>query len=419
MSEPKYRASFTTFQHVLARHKGIGPGFDLLRIGLAITILYGHCFLVAAGGGPQLDPGLAASNGVIGNPAATGSGLTPEVWGYLHHLRLMLALNHTDSRFANILVPMFFALSGFLVTGSAFRTKTLHAFLMFRCLRIVPALMTEVCLSALVLGPLLTIYPLNRYFFDPRFFAYFGNVIGRVRYELPGLFLSNPWPDVVNGNLWTLPAEFYCYLIIAAAIITGLLFSRRVYSLFFVAITALVIVSNLFFGFEEGLRSVPLIVYYFFCGVFMYHWREYIPFNRGIFILSLVAIYYHFVSEDRYILIFPLFVTYATIYIGLVKFPRINLFQRGDYSYGVYLYGFPIAQALVVLVPQLRGHGIWLVLTAIPLTFAFAVASWHLIEKPTLSLKKRFGRREAEVTTTLIADRSQPPPGHAILRADV
>jgi peptidoglycan/LPS O-acetylase OafA/YrhL len=228
-----------------------------------------------------------------------------------------------------------------------------------------------------------------------------------VRYELPGLFLSNPYPEMVNGNLWTLPAEFYCYLIIAAMITSGLLFKKSIFSILFLIATAIIIIANLFFGFEEGLKSTPLMVYYFFCGSFMYHWRERIPVSFGLFLVSIVAIYYHFLSENRYIGLFPLFLTYVTIYLGLTKFPHISFVQRGDYSYGVYLYGAPIAQALVVVVPQLRGHGIWLVLATIPVTFAFAVVSWHLIEKPTLSLKKYFGRREAAVTSTLMAERSE------------
>jgi peptidoglycan/LPS O-acetylase OafA/YrhL len=405
-SKTANKLSFVTMQDVLGRHKGIGPGFDLLRVGLALTILYGHCFLIAGEGPPAPNLGSIAAQGTL-NAATTPTNWGPVVWEYLHQLRLMLVLNHVDSRFANILLPMFFALSGFLVTGSAFRTKSLRSFLTFRCLRIVPALFTEVFLSAIFLGPLLTVYPLNQYFFDQKFFAYFGNIVGRVRYELPGLFLSNPWPEVVNGNLWTLPPEFYCYLIIAAMIISGLLFHRLVFSILFVITTCVLIISNLYFGFEEGLRSSPLIVYYFFCGCFMYHWREHLPFNLGLFVLSVAAVYYHFVSADRYILVFPFFVAYVTIYLGLVKFPRIALFQRGDYSYGIYLYGFPIAQALVVVFPQLRGHGIWVILTTFTATFAFAAASWHLVEKPTLSLKKYFGRREAEVTSTLIADRSK------------
>jgi peptidoglycan/LPS O-acetylase OafA/YrhL len=117
-------------------------------------------------------------------------------------------------------------------------------------------------------------------------------------------------------------------------------------------------------------------------------------------------VYFHFLSE-RYILIFPLAVTYVITYLGLVKFPRIALLQSGDDSYGIYLYGFPIAQALVAIIPQLRGHGLWVNFVTVPITFAFSVASWHIIEKPTLSLKKVFGRREARVTSTMIESKSE------------
>jgi peptidoglycan/LPS O-acetylase OafA/YrhL len=51
-------------------------------------------------------------------------------------------------------------------------------------------------------------------------------------------------------------------------------------------------------------------------------------------------------------------------------------------------YPLTVAQAVVAMVPNIRGHGWWLLLAAAPLTFAFAVASWHFVEKPTLALKK-------------------------------
>jgi peptidoglycan/LPS O-acetylase OafA/YrhL len=64
---------------------------------------------------------------------------------------------------------MFFALSGFLVTGSAIRTRSVRTFLTFRFLRIFPALATEVTLSAVILGPLLTTLPLKDYVSDHHF----------------------------------------------------------------------------------------------------------------------------------------------------------------------------------------------------------------------------------------------------------
>ena len=79
-----------------------------------------------------------------------------------------------------------------------------------------------------------------------------------------------------------------------------------------------------------------------------------------------------------------------TVFIGLLPIPKSKLMSSGDYSYGIYLYGFPIAQTLVALWPEVfRQHFLWLLLTAIALTSAFAVLSWHLLEKHALSLKRQ------------------------------
>jgi peptidoglycan/LPS O-acetylase OafA/YrhL len=58
----------------------------------------------------------------------------------------------------------------------------------------------------------------------------------------------------------------------------------------------------------------------------------------------------------------------------------------GDYSYGMYLYAFPIQQTLTHLMPDHRHW--WLnILIAVPTTFAFSYLSWHLIEKHAMKLK--------------------------------
>ena len=385
---------------VLTNHGNVGPGFDLMRIALAFIILYFHCWFIAAGGASWLGPEFG--HAAINAPGATTSAVMHSgsvLWQKLHDARLALVFNHTDTHYGDILVPMFFALSGFLVTGSAFRTRLIRSFLTFRILRIVPALFTEVTLSALFLGPLLTVYPLAKYFSDEKFFAYFGNIFGFVHYELPGLFLSNPAPIIVNGNLWTLPPEFYCYLITAAMLVSGILFDRFAFSILFLISSLFFFVANLFVSFDDQITGhhAPIIVYYFFCGSMLYHWREYVPYNRWLFIGAIGAVYLHYMSSGGHLFIFPVFVTYITIFLGLTNLPRIPVIQSGDYSYGVYLYGFPITQALVNVAPQLRGHGIWVAATAIPLTFAFAGLSWHLVEKPMLALKRRFGPRTGVV----------------------
>lgn len=352
------------------RHGGSGPGFDFLRLALALSILYSHAFLATGS-----KAGLA--NAVISSVNGTDSS------SYVHPEVVRL-----------LLVPVFFAVSGFLVTGSAFRTQTVTKFVTFRVLRIVPALVTEVTLSALLLGPLFTTERLRDYFADVKFFAYFGNVIGRVRFELPGVFRTNPYPDIVNVNLWTLQPEFYCYLAAAALLATSLMLNRRAFTVLFAATSVALIGLNFAYGFGEPTANYPatVVVYYFFCGSFLFHWRHLTPWNFGIFVMAAIGSVLAMSHPDT-ILLSPLLVTYIIIYLGMIEFPRVPILQNGDYSYGIYLYGFPIQRALVAVFPTLRSHGWELLPLSVILTSACAMLSWHFIEKPSLSLKHLFEAR--------------------------
>lgn len=78
---------------------------------------------------------------------------------------------------------------------------------------------------------------------------------------------------------------------------------------------------------------------------------------------------------------------YAVIALGNASFPVINRTGRfGDISYGVYLWGFPVAQ----LLSWRFGHDLPLsshIVLTILLTYGVALASWHLIERPALTFK--------------------------------
>jgi peptidoglycan/LPS O-acetylase OafA/YrhL len=76
-----------------------------------------------------------------------------------------------------------------------------------------------------------------------------------------------------------------------------------------------------------------------------------------------------------------------TIYLGLLEPKRISLVSSGDYSYGLFLYGFPIQQATIATLGAVGHH--WFVNTAValPVTFAIAFFSWRYIEKPALGLR--------------------------------
>lgn len=364
-----------TIGAILDRNRGKGPSFDLLRILLAVAIFLLHTRWVA---------GMAEVNAIGDVLANVPAGdVKPASTTAIHRWSFMGPLMRS-------LVPAFFALSGFLVLGSALRLQATSTFLAHRALRIFPALAVEVSLSALLLGPLFTTLPLNQYFLDPQFFRYFANALGFVTYQLPGVFESNPAAGIVNANLWTLPSEFYCYVIIAALLLTKIVHHRLFFAIGLIAITVGLASAHFLFGISaptKGHYPAHLIVYYFFVGTFFFHYRQYIPVNVGLFLACLVVAYIGLSFESlAYLAAFPL--TYCTISFGLVRLPKPELISRGDYSYGIYLYSFPIAQAYIALFPQLKGHDLLLILLSGISSCVFAALSWHLIEERMLALKQ-------------------------------
>ena len=367
-----------TIGSVLAANRGLGPGFDYVRLGLALLIFNAHAGAITNG---RPEDNLL----IVGNAAARS----------VHHWSSWREPIYTA------LVPAFFAVSGFLVTSSAFRTRNVRTFLAFRLLRIFPALTVEVTLSALVLGPVFTALPLREYFTNEHFFRYFGNIAGFVTFVLPGVFLANPVPGIVNNNLWTLPPEFWCYLLLAGLMIVTLVYSRAVYSVLFVVATVFMLPWAFLheYGMSRGNLELPVIVYYFFAGCFLYHWRDRIPLNAVLYLVAGVAAYALFYLPHM-VMIAPLFLSYFIVAVGMTRWPHLPLVKRGDYSYGIYLYGFPLTQALAASLPWLTRETLLFRLSAFVLTAAFAVFSWHCLEKPALRFK------------TLLVAAPKLPPKH-------
>jgi peptidoglycan/LPS O-acetylase OafA/YrhL len=357
------RAWGKTFSSILDANKGVGPGFDTLRILLAFAIFWGHAKSIAGGHPLHVDSLAALHAGNWEGPRR------PMQVAY---------------------VPAFFALSGFLVTGSALRLRQTSTFLLFRGFRIFPALLVEVTLSALILGGAFTTLSPGAYFTSAGLFRYFGNVVGWITFYLPGVFTKNPWAGVVNVNLWTLPAEFDCYLGTAVLMATGIFFNRRIVSAVFVLVTLVFAFLNISTDFAVSpMTMAPIAVtYYFFVGVMFFHWRERVNYSAWLFLGSCLAAY-PLLYWHHTVFLAPVFLTYATLFIGMSAIPKIALISRGDYSYGIYLYGFPITQALVAAIPSLHGRGWSTLALAAIVTAAFAAFSWHVVEKPALGLRKK------------------------------
>ncbi|MDE2301962.1 MAG: acyltransferase [Sphingomonadales bacterium] len=348
-----------TVQDVLDANRGAGPGFDFWRFFLSSSVIFLHSFHVCYGvhnGGDRV---------LILNP------------------------------FFGMILPIFFGLSGFLVAGSAIRTENVGIFISFRAIRLVPALAVEVTLSALIVGPLLTTVSLKEYFISHKFFIYWGNIIGRVRYQLPGLFEHNPVALTVNENLWTLHAELECYVIMSIFMISGII-HRRLLS---ISVWALATLIMAIMSFEKGwflrgsIYPASVFVYSFCTGVVAFLWRDKIILSKLVLIFSIISyIVFYYFRISGIIAILPLI--YIMIWVGSNEKFKFNVLNHGDYSYGLYLYGFVIQKTLILLLPRLREW--WFVFpTSLIITLIFSMASWNFVEKPALKMKKYISRRGA------------------------
>ena len=344
---------------------GRSAGFDYLRIGLAVAIVCWHSILLCYGG-------------------AVEQAIWRSAWRPL----------------PSAILPVFFALSGFLVAGSLERCPTLISFFGLRILRILPALAVEITLSALLLGPLLTQVPLREYFASPIFHAYFLNILGDIQYTLPGLFPANPKPEIVNGQLWTIPFELQCYLALGLLGLIGAI-RRRALLLGAMALLQAIAIWHAFSKTDPtgGAVTGSVLVMSFLAGVTLYVYRDRIPWSAPLGLAAALATAVLLsVPNGEYAVAFP--AAYLTVYAGLLNPRKIPVIFKGDYSYGIYLYGFPLAQAFVSLGPGTR-HWYWYMLAVLPACALVACISWTRVEKPALRLRRYLPGLEARAVARL------------------
>lgn len=344
---------------------GRTTGFDYLRLGLATAVLCSHSIDVSYG----VNFTMTFENGPI---------------------RPLIA----------VILPMFFALSGFLVAGSLDRCRTLVSFIGLRVIRLAPALAFETVLAALILGPLLTSLPLASYFSDSLLAHYFLNIVGDIQYLLPGMFEGNPWARTVNAQLWTLPYELMCYTALAVLAVFGIHRRRHIFALVVVALNVILTTDYVINAGDAGWNALPVapgpsLVLAFLYGITFYLYRDAIPHARNIGIAAGALALALLIHPSTDYLVPPL-AAYFTVWLGLMR-PRESILTRhGDYSYGIFLFGFPIQQAMTQIMGPAFHEWYWNIAASLPLTIVFAIISWHFVEKPSLRLRtplKRFEDR--------------------------
>lgn len=338
--------------------------FDAVRLIAAIAVVFSHAFLI--GEGTDRNEPLVVLSGnqcILGLPA----------------------------------VFVFFTISGFLVTQSFLATPSSARFVLKRILRIFPGLVVSILVCALVLGPLVTSLPLADYFRDRRLLDFLARNLALELGDpaLPGVKFSDYQAGaVVNGSLWTLRYEVMMY---ALVLVLGWLRLLRL-----PVALGLLVLGGFAIGFERDLDPLgdlgefAWMLGFFAAGMALYflqasalmRWEVALAAGPGLAVAT---------SLHVLILSFAALGGFLAIYLALKHTPALDVLSRyGDLSYGVYIYGWPVAQGVVY---ALGGAAPWwqVFLYSLGISLALAWLSWHGVEKWCLRLARRGGSPSARL----------------------
>lgn len=310
--------------------------FKLLRMCAAIGVLVSHAWMISYGRQVK-DP------------------LTPMFMG--HSL-------------GKVSVFLFFAISGYLITRSFDQKRKPIPFLRARIMRIFPGLLIML-LMMLVVFYFQTSDKIA-YWADMPSYLWHNLTLVQIKQNIGDVFSHHSAPYYTNVPLWTLEYEIYCYIAVLIAGMLGLLKKPAVIIVF------LLIPLVYVYGQSYIRTEVLKMLISFALGAGIYLWRDQVYYHGG-FVTGLIGLCLITFGSQAYIFVLLLTVCYGALWVGFYEIPALNFYNRlGDYSYGVYIYAFPMQQTAWALGAQTPASNI---IVSLALTLPLAVASWHFVER--------------------------------------
>lgn len=412
---------------------GRDNSFTFLRLFFALAVVFGHSCVL---GGFGDEPLSVLTRGVISG--------------------------------REIAVQGFFILSGFLIAKSLAENPSLWRFACHRAFRVLPAYWVYLCGMVFVLAPwlialrwparfsyvqLLTLGP------QPAWNYFLQNwAVQAQEFNIAPLFPGNPERFNVNGALWSVHYETTFYVYAAAACGARLLPRRKVglvaalaaiaafqcssLVLAFAALAGVwhllvppgrgtavlfvvLYVSGLLVTFCPGVfESLPLrfVVWLlpvfhplwqgsslaFLGGMLCWHYRERLRFEARWLALA-AAVLGAGIWLRQWPLVMPLALPYVVFFLG-ARLPFQKVERWGDFSYGIYIFSFPLQQLLAHWGVARAGLPVYLA-ASLALSIAAGVLSWFCVEKPALRLGRKLGAwRPAFIMRHAAESESSPIP---------
>ncbi len=305
--------------------------FTILSILLSLIIIYYHCYDLYFG--------------AINKPIDIFS-------------KLFIAENT-----GSIVVASFFVISGFMITFSIKRSDSIFKYLKKRVVRIYPALILTLFMTVFIIAPVMASLPKEEVLTHSIYYKdYLLNNLLLTKntvYGILDVFANNPYPNAINGSIWTIKHQMFTYLYMIPVFLAFIKkdSNKEYYKYFFFILLIFTAVSytghydELFNSIRKNFGSIGILneinqlvrlIYYFSAGVFLNIYADKISYNSRNILLSIITLILTArTSIFNYVAL--VLIPYLIIYIGCKKSSR----QYIDISYYIYLIGFPVQQVII------------------------------------------------------------------------
>ena len=290
-------------------------------------------------------------------------------------------------------VPIFFVISGYLISSSFEKSNDLKNYFRNRILRIYPGLwgcLIVTIITAAVFGGINFINPGT----IPWLLAQMAGII-----YTPNI-LKNYGFGSYNGALWTIPIELQFYILLPVVyFLKDKLKSNYFFTILWLLFFLIAFFFKLYFSIEEPETIIKKLLRYsflpdfwlFLTGVILQRAKVYksnLIYGKGLIWLCAYILFSLLVPYTTILSLFSMFFLGITAISLAYTFPSFSnkLFKGNDISYGVYIYHGIVVNIFVQLSFIHRNNYLLYVLL---ITYILAFISWKLIEKPFISKKAK------------------------------